>query len=411
MLAEMRAGLIVLALASCAVVLAFTGGSAGHNPMSRLATMDALVHDHTWVINKSVFRSTYDKVSIDGKLYSSKPPMLSSIGTVLYKQLHEITGLSFRDKTKGHAIKVMNILLAGVPHVLLLIYAYLFLASLQLSPQTLMWSYACFAFGRLGLAYAVSINNHTPAELCGFAAFYHASCLRRGLSTNRWHWVGAGLAAGFAPTFDLGMLFCSSALGLYLLSFDWRKTLLLFVPASLPPMAAHFALTWSVSGALKPIYLRPELYKYPGSYWNAPKGIDALDEPRLTYLYNIMLGHHGLISMTPVIAFALWAMCRAIWKRTQFLPEALTVFVPLVIMTVFYTLTTKNYGGVCVGFRWLMPITSLLLAFVPIWLANNRSRIAYGVFVLAAFVGQFHAFHGLHDPWSPSQWSRWLAGS
>jgi hypothetical protein len=32
-------------------------------------------------------------------------------------------------------------------------------------------------------------------------------------------------------------------------------------------------------------------------------------------------------------------------------------------------MTTKNYGGVCVGFRWFLPITGLVLAFVPVWLS------------------------------------------
>ena len=62
------------------------------------------------------------------------------------------------------------------------------------------------------------------------------------------------------------------------------------------------------------------------------------------------------------------------------------------------------------GFRWLMPITATLLTFVPVWLSQNRSQLAFAAFVVCALVGQYNAFDGLHDPWMPSQWDRWLSG-
>lgn len=404
----LRSAIAILALASCALVFSFTTGTPSTNPMSRFATMDALVHDHAWIINRSVFAATADKVRIGERFYSSKPPMLSTVGAVIYKQLHLLTGLSFREDT-ALAVKVMNLLLGGLSHVALLLYAYWFLSHLRVSPHVMLWSYACFALGQLGLAYATTVNNHTPAEAAGFIAFCHAAGLRRGVLVKTWHWIAAGFAAGLAPTLDLGMLFVSAALGLYLLSWDWRKTLTRFVPASLPPMAAHFALTYMISGSWRPIYLRPELYRYPGSYWNAPTGIDALDEPRLTYLYNITLGHHGVLSMTPVLFFALWALGRAAIKKSTYRAEAWTVGASFLVMVAFYVWRTKNYGGLCVGFRWLLPATGLVLAFVPVWLTENRNRLGFVLFVLCLCVSQYHAFTGLVDPWQPSAWARWLS--
>jgi hypothetical protein len=205
------------------------------------------------------------------------------------------------------------------------------------------------------------------------------------------------------------MLFVSAALGLYLLCWDWRNTLTRFVPASVPPMAAHFVLTYMISGDLRPIYLRHELYKYPGSYWNAPVGIDALDEHRLTYLYNATIGHHGLFSMTPIILFALWAILRAAFKQRTYRAEAWVIGTSFFVMVAFYVSTTKNYGGLCVGFRWLLPVTGLLLTFIPIWLSENRSRVAFSLFVLSVSISQYHTFSGLLDPWQTSAWARWLS--
>jgi hypothetical protein len=333
--------------------------------------------------------------------------LLSTGGAVLYKALNRFTGLSFRSEG-GHAVLVMNLLLAGAPHLILLAYAYRFLRWLAPGSRTLLWTFACFAFGNLGLAYATSINNHTPAAASVLVAFFYAFGVRHGLLERQRHWVFAGLLAGLAPTLDLGTLFVSSAVGIYLLSHDWRMTLRWFVPAALLPLIAHFGLTWLITGAVAPIYLRPELYHYPGSYWNAPTGIDALDEPRATYLFNVLLGHHGLFSMTPVLALASWALLRTLVSRGRYWAEAAVVGAPTCILIVFYTLTTKNYGGHCAGFRWLLPVTPLLLLFVPSWLDQVRRRWSVALFVLCVSIGQYHAFDALRGPWAVSSWDRWL---
>jgi 4-hydroxybenzoate polyprenyltransferase len=134
--------------------------------------------------------------------------------------------------------------------------------------------------------------------------------------------------------------------------------------------------------------------------------VDATNDPRPTYLFNLLLGHHGVFSMTPVLIFAVWAIARAIIKRSPDRAEALTIGLPFCVMVSFYTITTTNYGGSCLGFRWLMPLTSILFTFVPLWLSQNRSRVAMILFVLSTLVGQYNAFTGLPSPWTPSVWDR-----
>lgn len=396
------------ALASCALVFAFTGGDASANPASRLATMDALVHDHAFEIDKSVFNDTIDKVKIGEHYYSSKPPLLSVGGALIYKVLHKWPGISFR-KDRAHAVQVMNVILAGIPHVLLLGYGYALLAWFVRKQHAFIWTYACLALGNLSLAYATSINNHTPTAFALLAAFYYAFGLRQGYLERDRYWVFAGMLAGLAPALDLGGMFVSLPIGVYLLTFDWRRTLRYFVPGALVPLSAHFALTWRITGSWIPVYLRPELYRYPGSYWNTPAGVDALDEPRLTYLWNILLGHHGLLSMTPVLVLAVVAIGANVFRGGRYGVEALTVGSALCLLLVFYTLTTKNYGGLCAGFRWFLPIVPLVIVFVADWLSNVRYRGGFALFFLLMLVGQFHAFAALPHPWEISSWDRWLA--
>jgi hypothetical protein len=399
---------IPLALTSCALVLSFTGGDASTNPASRLATMDALVHDHAFEIDKSAFRDTADKVKIGNHFYSSKPPVLSFVGALIYKLLHRLTGISFREN-RAEAVQVMNWILAGIPHLLLLGYAYAFLRWFVSKPRAFLWTYACLALGNLGLAYATTINNHTPAAVVVFVAFHYAFGLRHGYVDHPRYWVLAGLLAGLAPTLDLGALFISVPLGVYLLTLDWRKTLTYSAAGACLPLAAHFALTWRITGSVVPVYLRPDLYKYSGSYWNAPTGIDALDEPRLTYLWNILLGHHGLLSMTPVLGIALVALVTQLVRRGRYVAEALVIGSALCMLICFYTVSTKNYGGLCAGFRWFIPIVPMLMVFAAQWLSHVRCRAGFAIFLLLMLVGQFHAYAALPHPWEVSSWDRWLA--
>lgn len=396
-------------LVSCTLVVTFTNGQPYTNPLSRLATMDALVHDGTFAIDDSPLANTADKVKLGEHFYSSKPPVLSVASAGIYALLHHTTGLSFREQREQleTAIRVMNLIVAGLPHLLLLVYAYLFL-SLYGPPHVLLWAFGCFAFGQLGLAYATSINNHVPAGVAAFAGFYYAFRVRSLSSPSARDLVFAGLAAGLAPTLDLGTVFISVAVGIYLLAFDWQRTLRLFAPAAAVPLALHFGLTALITGSLAPIYLRKELYHYPGSYWNAPTGIDALDEPRGTYLFNILLGHHGFFSMTPIAILAVIAIVIACIRRGPHLAEAIVVGASLLASITFYTLTTKNYGGHCIGFRWLLPITPLVLLFTADWLASVRTRWGYAIFAALLAVSQFHASASLGNPWQKSKWDLWL---
>ncbi len=409
-LADQRRSMLLSALVSCVLIAAFANDASTANPKSRLATIDALVHDRTFAIDRSAFVGTIDKVKLGDRFYSSKPPVLSTIGGAIYGILHVTTGLSLRQPHNEGAIKVLSLLLGGVPHIVLLAYAYLFLRAFVPS-HARVWSFACFAFGHLGLAYATSINNHMPAGIAVFVAFYYAHQIRHSPPMPRRYFIYAGGLAGLAPTLDFASLALSVAITLYLLTFDWRRTFRWFAPAALVPLAAHFVLTWRISGSLKPIYLRPSLYLYEGSYWNAPTGLDASDDPRWLYLYNITFGHHGIFSMTPVLIFAVIAMVAAIRHRDRFHAEALVVLLPFVAMLVFYTVMTKNYGGACAGFRWLLPAVPLLLLFVARWLSVPRRRSAMILFVLLLTVGQYHAMSALSEPWRPSTWEQLIRGS
>ncbi len=404
-----RRAALVIALASALLVAYFTTGEAVHNPASRLATMDALVHDHTFAIDRSPFRYTIDKVFVAGHLYSSKPPMLSTAGAGVYWVVNRVAGLSFRDETRPSAVYAVTLVLMLGAHLLLLAYAYRLLSAWEPRGEVLLPAFAAVALGSLVLGYATSINNHTPAAALALASFTHAWEARRGSASPGRQLALAGALGALAVTMDLAAVFVSVAIGLYVLAHDPRRFLRAFLPAAAPVIALHFALTWAVAGSLLPIYLHKEAYLYPGSYWLEPIGMDLLDEPKGVYLVNMLVGHHGLFAMTPLLVLAAVAIGRSAWRRDEHWREAFVAGGSLAALVVFYAATTRNYGGDCVGFRWFLVVTPLVLVFVADWLRGTHGRAALVSFALFFAVGAAHAADALAGPWRTSMWQQVLA--
>lgn len=109
-------------------------------------------------------------------------------------------------------------------------------------------------------------------------------------------------------------------------------------------------------------------YRYEGTYWVPEKlaGVDQGEPSIAIYLFQVLVGHHGIFSLTPIWILAGWGAW--LWHRQgtidQRLLARLTMATTLVCLT-FYTLgrptIDRNYGGVSCGFRWMY-------WFIPLWL-------------------------------------------
>ena len=388
-------------------VLIITGArkSPSANPASRFATMDSLVHEGTFVIDHSpLSRYSGDKVKIDGHFISSKPPMLSMAGTAVYWLYYNWTGHNFRDGSRDDTIRFLTGFFNLITFITLLIYFYRFLLLWARSERDLVLLLTSLAFASLILGYSTTLNNHTPAAAAILISLYYAVALRRYASRRLMHWLLAGFAAGLAPSLDLSTSVFSASIFFYLLLFDWKRTLKFFVLASLVPLSAHLFFTYLASGSVIPIYMRKSLYHYPGSYWNNPRGLDALDEPKYIYAFQMFLGHHGFFTMTPVLFLALAGLIGILRKKTEHFIEALFFGGASLIIMVVYIIRTHNYGGTCIGFRWLIPTTPIFMLFAADWLSASAAKWRPRLFIALSIVGVYFAFQAMRSPWRFSTW-------
>ncbi|MFH0908270.1 MAG: hypothetical protein V1929_05875, partial [bacterium] len=100
---------------------------------------------------------------------------------------------------------------------------------------------------------------------------------------------------------------------------------------------------------------------------------------------------------------ALWSMIRALGRWTNRAAEACAILLPLVAVLVILVFNSRNYGGVCVGLRWLIFAMPLLFLFVAAWLDEARSGPAIALFAIFLLAGLPITAEGVQNPWRYSR--------
>jgi hypothetical protein len=377
------------------------------NTGSRYATIEALVDYGTFHIDRSRYVRTIDKYKVGPNYISSKPPTLPAVGAAVYWVYKELTGKTIA-RHEGDVVRTVSFWTGGACHILFLIYFYRLSRLLFKRQLAVIVAMAGASFAYLGVGYATHINNHSTAAALAVCGLYYAVRIRLGRDERPWHWPLAGFVLGILPAVDLPGLAITAALTVYLFTHDKKKTLLWFLPALLPGVLFHLALTYYISGSLKPFYFNRELKTFKEFYFRKAGGIDGLKEPKLLYAFNALLGHHGLFSMTPLYLFGLWELVRSL-KTRRYLAESLVILASVVAFSGFFIMRTHNYGGWAVGMRHLVPIMPLLLLCFGLWVDRVRlSRLLWALVICAFSISCFNVQDALTSPFQYSVWHNWL---
>ncbi len=157
-------------------------------------------------------------------------------------------------------------------------------------------------------------------------------------------------------------------------------------------------------------------YEYAGSYWTdgGKTGVDLGEPSRGVYLFHMLLGHHGIFSLTPI--WLLSGLGIGIWLRhgeRSLQGLALMVLLLTGVCMAFYVSrgqVDRNYGGVSCGFRWLF-------WFIPLWLLCilpatdliarwRASRVmAWVLFALSVISATYANVNPWSHPWIFDYWT------
>ena len=400
----------------------------GANDRSRWATVYSLTERGTYNIDETPWPDTIDRVRLRGHYYSSKPPLLETLlaGEYLLLKKLSLGRLSFRNSPES----VIRIIVASINLPPLVLFLLLFSRLLdRLAPDPWIRTYAMAAAG-LGTfltGFSITLNNHTIAAFSLFFALYPAFLIwcegQRG-----WRLFAlAGFFAGFAAVNEFPATASLVALGAGLACKARRQTLTWFLPLALLPIAAHFSTNYLVTRDLNPAYAHKSAYVYPGSYWlidpasgrlvgsevdpasgkptgQMGKGIDNMYEPWPVYLFHMLVGHHGILSLSPIFVFTLIGVWRSLRSPASPLRAfaALAAFLTLLLL-VFYTFFAgnRNYGGMCCGLRWFFWLIPLWLMLLPEGLRGKAAQRWFrGMAVAFLLISAISVFYCARNPWS-----------
>ena len=399
---------------------------------SRMATVQALVEQGTFIIDHTEFNRTGDKVFIHDHFYSDKTPLLSVGAAGVYWVLHNVFDLTL-DPTicvpdeDAAACRVLSptgarftafywltlIFIGGSSALLVVVF---WRAMLDAGAGGALATGLAIALGIASpiAPYSIVFAGHVPAALALFAGFWllvrHAS---RDILPNRRRLFWSGLLISLSANIDLTLALFVVTLGLWVLIAHRWQVIVFAVGASVP-FALSAAINYWAAGTIVPLYFDPKAYDFFGTVLNptvgGTNGFYSL-EFGVNYAYNLLIGERGFFAFTPVLIFGLIGALVALRDKSSSL-RGLTwaVLIGCGLFAAYLIARTDNYGGEAWGARWFVPLVPLVWWYlrdacsIPqggfALVRENRWRLVwYGLIALALIVSFLAVLPGLHDVW------------
>lgn len=403
------------------------------NDRSRWATVRALVEHGTYQIDDVIQEPGWDTIDMvkhddqgnaaypadQGHLYSSKPPLFSTLMAGEYWIVHRLTGTTLGT----HPYEIGRFMLITINVTALVVMLVCLAAAAERFGTTdygRIFMVASAAFGTLLTTFVIAINNHLIAAASAAACLAAAFPIWYDERREWWRYAAVGFLAAFTVTNELPALAFFGLLGL---AFLWRwprDTLVAATPAALIVAAAYFGTVYAAHGTLIPPYgQRAEEnnwyhYEYTRegkvreSYWNdrlKRSKVDQGEADPATYALHALVGHHGIFSLTPIWLLTIPGLA-LYCRRNGDSHRALAAFIALLTLVciAFFLLRPiedRNYGGTSSGFRWVFWLAPLwLIGLLPAadWCASTRLRRGFAAVLLA--LSALSVSYPTWNPWT-----------
>lgn len=391
----------LLYLLVAAAIVTTHAAPGSWNAASRIATVQSLVESHTFVIDKTAFIGTGDKVFIGGHFYSDKPPIPSVLGAAVYWPLyHAGLRLHLGSSVPCYLVTLLTVRLFWVLGTLAFFFT---LAYTGLDDEKRFLATVALSLGSLYFTWASTYNSHALAASFLSIGFYFLLRARFETATNLNLGV-AGFFLSLASTADVPTgVFYVLFLVYILRDPRLRRGVIFYVLPLIATLLPALAITYSIHQSIVPVQIVGSYFQYPGSPWAGSDELSGMHSNNvqfaLTYAWFALLGPSGFLLYDPLMAIALWGLVRTIRARDAFFYEGLVVAAGSAVLVLYYLLATNNYGGWSYSIRWFVPLLPLLFFFVyPCFESYGPKRARQ--FCVLLCIGIVIAFVGAIDPWS-----------
>jgi hypothetical protein len=375
---------------------------SGQNDLSRFCTIKVLVENHTFAIDYE--SKSVDTVYSGGKYYSSKPPVLSLIGAGVYWIMYNIFDQKLILQVSEWNISVyfINLILMGGAAFLLILFFYKSLNYFGISEKNKYFLCSILILSTIIFSYFGSLNNHLPSAALIFISFYYLlKQIRDGCTRGRALFGGflAAVAFTIEPIFSGIFIFCTFIFQIF--DNNFRRNILYFILGLLPMGVLYVILNVITIGRILPINFYKDLYIFPGSYWSNPIDIDILNQPKIIYLFNVLIGTHGLFIYSPILIFSLFGFKKILINQEQKAIKGLTLFILISILIYILTIViiTNNYGGNAYGIRWFICFIPILFFYLAIYYKEIIKKY-HNIFIFLLTISILFCILGYLQPWN-----------
>lgn len=462
-------------LAGIAFVAAAIGAkpyASAWNDGSRLASVESLITRGTFCIDGSVFLNppaelfdrgappydpsnallragTLDKLLINGRYYSDKPPLVSVPLAAAYRGLMFL-GLPPPGERPDVFAWAVCVLLSGTGYAVAVGCMWAVGTRVGVPPAWRIAWLAAFALATVLPAYTRSANNHI-AQLGAVAAACALLCrIADRAAEGRTAWLallGTGFVTGFAYNLDFGIGPPFVAAVLAIVALRTRRALPVLVCAlgAVPCVIAGHAINFAIGGDwLKPLNMNPEYLAWPGSpFATTMTGIVRTRYfAQFLYTLDLLFGKKGFLTHNPPLLLAVTAGALVLLRGAprshggvaahgrpaRHRVELIALTAWCVVGWLMYGVLSKNHGGACVSVRWFVPflvpgfwVLAAVLKERPefrpdfvalaVWgLALSASAWLVGPWWMRVVPGYWWVFGGALLTWGAVRWVESRAG-
>jgi hypothetical protein len=399
---------VFFALVGITAVVSSRNDVGGWNDASRLATVESLVDSHTLSIDSSIFAPmTLDKIRVDGRFFSDKPPVPAFWQALLYAALQSCFGITAQHQT-GLFCYAMTLGSSGLAYVLAVVAVYRIGQRLDLPTAPRLLLAASFAFATLALVYARQVNGHililavTCWLVLGLIPAPNStprtpiSC-RHALSLGMLAALSYAIETGTGPILILGT-FCYLA---------WQgnswKALAVFTLSTLPLLALHHGACYSIGHVWRPLGTVPEYFQWDGSPFSdgALTGTWMHKHLGIGIRYGIalLIAEHGFITYQPVLWLAGAAFVVLLCRRVPETPELYLAGFWCLGTWSLYTAASNNYAGLCCSIRWFLPLLAPAYYVLAVAL-RHYPRFAFDLAVVSVWGMMLAIAAWCNGPWA-----------
>ena len=416
---------------------------------ARLATVQALVEQRTWGIDRTSFAlPVKSAVSVNGQTYSDQPRMLAWLLAGPYWVMHRL-GLTF-DGNPVLTPYLLTVLGITLPVALAcgLIYRMGRLFELARPLRAVLAMVVAFASGLV--SYSTVINAHASAAallIAATACLVHVTIARKPGHNGSWLML-SGLCAALAATIDPPAVVFAVALAAVVLAMRWSVAgriggVVLYLLGAAPAVVTHAILTVPLTGDLLSAQMHLELerprvaavrlfddVKHPAATAESSttayvSSLLADDEPgqalawherlgrNVVQVLKALFGAHGVFTHFPVMVFAVLGIAAVMHRHWLPTTKTLAVVTAAGSLTVVIGCAVRHvhWADAMFAARWFVPFLPLMLFWSGAWVRRQHHPATWAVAAAALVFSVAVTVLGATQPFPRDGYEDYTAGS